>query len=92
MGEMRPDRPRVPNLFRAGLGIFDIMQKTIIADKSKHAPPNLYVRPKIVGVDILEFFTKPRRPTSRPNARPRNCGRCWSKKGDGLTFADSKRR
>ena len=48
--------PRLPNLFRAVLGTFDIMQKSIIREKRRVAPPHIYVEPAIRGVDILEFF------------------------------------
>ncbi|MBU4201062.1 MAG: patatin-like phospholipase family protein [Verrucomicrobia bacterium] len=55
MGRMsRPSR-EVPNLFRAVLGMFDILQNSIIAEKLKINPPDIYVKPDITGVDILEF-------------------------------------
>ncbi|MBU1695310.1 MAG: patatin-like phospholipase family protein [Verrucomicrobia bacterium] len=56
MGDLRRDAPRVPNLFRAVLGTFDIMQKSIIVEKLKHVSPDIYIRPAITGVDILEFY------------------------------------
>jgi NTE family protein len=57
MGEMRPDKPgQVPNLVRAVLGTFDIMQNSIVAAKRQNSPPDIYIRPTIVGVDILEFY------------------------------------
>jgi NTE family protein len=45
----------LPSLFRAVLGTFDIMQKSIVAEKLKNRPPDIYVRPDIHGVDMLEF-------------------------------------
>lgn len=56
MGQMAGDTHKAPNLVRAVLGTFDIMQNTIIAEKRKQNPPDLYLKPDIVGVDILEFY------------------------------------
>jgi len=57
MGQMQPDRPgQIPNLVRAVLGTFDIMQNSIVAAKLQLHPPDIYIRPTVVGVDILEFY------------------------------------
>ena len=56
MGNMRNASGKAPNVFRAVLGTFDIMQNSIIAEKLKRNPPDIYIKPDIVGVDILEFF------------------------------------
>ncbi len=56
MGSLRQNRHRMPSLFRVVLGSFDIMQKSIIAQKMRHAPPDIYIAPDIVNVDILEFY------------------------------------
>lgn len=55
MGRMVQDPARAPNLFRVVLGMFEIMQRSIVAGKNTHRPPALYIRPDIAGVDILEF-------------------------------------
>ncbi|NQU39343.1 MAG: patatin-like phospholipase family protein [Lentisphaerae bacterium] len=56
MGQMQPDKPgQIPNLVRAVLGTFDIMQNSIIAAKRQLTPPDIYIRPMIVGIDILDF-------------------------------------
>jgi NTE family protein len=55
MGRMEPGRDRVPHLLRAVLGTFDIMQNSIIAEKLRRDPPDIYIRPDIAGIDILEF-------------------------------------
>ena len=55
MGRMVQDPKRAPNLFRVVLGMFEIMQRSIVAGKNRHLPPTLYIRPDIAGVDILEF-------------------------------------
>jgi len=56
MGSLRQNRHKIPSLFRVVLGSFDIMQKSIIAEKLKQAPPDIYLAPDIVNVDILEFY------------------------------------
>lgn len=55
MGRMLPHGRQTPNPFRAVLGTFDIMQKSIVREKLRHAPPDIYVRPEITDVDILDF-------------------------------------
>jgi len=56
MGSMENAKGQAPNVVRAVLGTFDIMQNSIIAEKLKANPPDVYIKPDIVGVDILEFF------------------------------------
>lgn len=56
MGRPQSDGDKPPNLFRAVLGTFDIMQNSIIAEKLNGCPPDIYVKPDIVDVDILEFY------------------------------------
>lgn len=56
MGTMGGQGGKMPHLFRAVLGTFDIMQNSIIAEKLKRTPPDIYVKPDIVGVDILDFY------------------------------------
>jgi NTE family protein len=56
MGCMGADQQKIPNLFRAVLGTFDIMQNSIIAQRIKNTPPDIYIKPDISGVDILEFY------------------------------------
>jgi len=55
-GEMAGDGHTIPNMVRAVLGTFDIMQNSIIAEKLKRCPPDIYIKPGIVGVDLLEFY------------------------------------
>jgi len=56
MGKMREHKTKVPNVVRAVLGAFDIMQNSIIAEKLKHDPPDIYIKPDVIGVDILDFY------------------------------------
>jgi NTE family protein len=46
---------RRPHIFRSIMGMFDIMQNTIINEKLKAAPPDIYIKPGLYGVDLLEF-------------------------------------
>jgi len=55
MGELRDDAPKSPPIFRAMLHTFNIMQNSIIAEKLRQNPPNIYLRPKLVNIDILDF-------------------------------------
>jgi NTE family protein len=56
MGEMEGSSDKTPNLIRAVLGMFDIMQNSIIKEKRIHTPPDIYIKPKVTGVDILDFY------------------------------------
>ena len=51
----RLDGTSSPNLVRAVLGMFDIMQNSIIEQKRRLTPPDVYIKPDVSGVDILEF-------------------------------------
>jgi len=53
---MGRNRKKAPNLFRAVLGMFDIMLNSIIAEKIKNHSPDIYIKPDITNVDILEFY------------------------------------
>ncbi|MEI6563448.1 MAG: patatin-like phospholipase family protein [bacterium] len=56
MGELRQTPHKMPSLFRVVLGTFDIMQKSIITEKLKSDPPDVYITPDILNIDILEFY------------------------------------
>ena len=51
----RLDGTSSPNLVRAVLGMFDIMQNSIIEQKRRLTPPDVYIKPDVSGVDILEI-------------------------------------
>lgn len=55
MGRMAEPRHRIPNMFRAVLGMFDIMQNSIVAQRLKNHPPDIYIKPDIAAVDIMDF-------------------------------------
>ena len=55
MGYLERGRQGRPHLVRSILGIIDIMQNTIIAEKLKADPPDIYIKPAIYNVDVLEF-------------------------------------
>ncbi len=46
---------KIPNLVNSVLGMFHIMQMSIIKEKLKLSPPDIYIRPNIKNVDILDF-------------------------------------
>lgn len=48
-----------PTAVRAVLETFDIMQRTIIAEKLEKCPPAIYIEPEISNVDLLEFHKAP---------------------------------
>lgn len=56
MGFMNDPDGDPPSLFRAITGTFDIMQKSIIAEKLESDPPDIYIKPEISNVNVLEFF------------------------------------
>jgi len=55
MGHLGPERTDPPYPLRAILGMFDIMQNAIIAEKRARHPPDIYIKPDLVGIDILAF-------------------------------------
>ncbi|NIP92240.1 MAG: patatin-like phospholipase family protein, partial [Akkermansiaceae bacterium] len=55
MGSMTPGRHKTPHLVQAVLGTFDIMQNSIIAAKLRNDPPDIYIKPDIRGIDLLDF-------------------------------------
>ena len=56
MGTPRDEGKKKPNLFRAVLATFDIMQNSIIKEKLEKDPPTIYIKPEIQGIDILDFY------------------------------------
>jgi NTE family protein len=46
---------RLPGFLDIVLTTFDVMQDSIIAEKLKRRPPDIYIRPRIMDVKILEF-------------------------------------
>ncbi len=48
-----------PNAVRAVLETFNIMQRSIIAEKLSKRPPDIYIEPQIMNVDLLEFHKAP---------------------------------
>ncbi|MCK5529352.1 MAG: patatin-like phospholipase family protein [Kiritimatiellae bacterium] len=47
---------KIPNLVDSVLGMFDLMQTSIIREKLIHTPPDIYIKPDIHGIDILDFY------------------------------------
>ena len=44
-----------PDFFDATLGSFDIVQSSLIAEQLRRAPPDIYLKPDLRGIRILEF-------------------------------------
>jgi len=55
MGYMEPGIRSKPNVFRSILGIYDIMQNAVIEAKLKASPPDVYIKPDIYNIDVLDF-------------------------------------
>ncbi len=55
LGSRTRKKDKVPNIFRAVIGMFNVMQHTIVEQKLKLSPPDIYIKPDIQGVDMLEF-------------------------------------
>jgi NTE family protein len=55
MGVPDCGQTRIPGLFSSVIGMFNIMQQTIIEQRLIASPPNLYLKPDLPGVDILDF-------------------------------------
>lgn len=50
------DRPvKRPDFFDATLGSFDIMQASLVAEQLRCAGPEVYLKPDLRGINILEF-------------------------------------
>lgn len=59
MGKRKPRKHPLPNVFRAVLHTFDIMQNSIIAQRLKSNPPDILIQPDVENVEILEFDKAP---------------------------------
>ena len=50
-----PEEQDLPNVLDAVLGAFDIMQSAALATKMRSRPPDIYVRPQVGNIRILDF-------------------------------------
>jgi NTE family protein len=50
-----PGNP-VPNMVESILSTFQIMQASIVAGKKKLSPPDIYVKPALTNIRILDFY------------------------------------
>ena len=55
MGRLGDKARTVPGALQSLFGTFDTMQRTMIAQKIRMKPPDIYIHPDIIGVDILGF-------------------------------------
>lgn len=54
-GKRVPQGSDIPGLADCVLNTFDIMQDALVAEKIKHDPPDIYVRPEIENVRLTDF-------------------------------------
>ncbi|MEM7395661.1 MAG: patatin-like phospholipase family protein, partial [Verrucomicrobiota bacterium] len=47
---------KIPKIFDAVLGCFDIMQESIIREKRLASPPDIYIHPDLHGIELLDFY------------------------------------
>jgi NTE family protein len=50
-----PGKHVIPGALESVLGAFDIMQASALAEKMKHRKPDIYVRPEIQDIRMLDF-------------------------------------
>ena len=50
-----PDKNEIPGALETVLGAFNIMQASALAEKMKHRKPDIYVRPEIQDIRMLDF-------------------------------------
>jgi NTE family protein len=55
LGEPAESGGEEPGAFKALMDMFDIMQRSIVSARMKAGGPDIYVRPDIIGVGILDF-------------------------------------
>jgi NTE family protein len=55
MGFPAIEQPKVPGMFSSMIEMYNIMQNSIIKQRLKACPPNLYIKPNIQGIDIFDF-------------------------------------
>lgn len=50
-----PEKPKIPNWFDSVMNTFTILQKSILAYQMKNRPPDVYIRPQVKDIGLLEF-------------------------------------
>lgn len=55
LGESAGSGGEEPGAFKSLMDMFDIMQRSIVSARMKAGEPDIYIRPDIIGVGILEF-------------------------------------
>ncbi len=56
MGNRTESENLIPSIFDAVFNTFQIMQATILKQKLKDYPPDIFIAPKIVDIQMLEFY------------------------------------
>ena len=56
LGDPGPAKRTVPGPFTSVLRMFDVMQNSIVREKLKRQPPDVYLRPELAGIHLLDFL------------------------------------
>ncbi len=56
MGNRTEGKDLIPSLSESIFNTFQIMQKSILRQKIAAQPPNIYIAPEIVDIQMLEFY------------------------------------
>ena len=56
-GTRYPDETPVPNIMESLLGTIDIMQEAMLKNKLEDNPPDIYIRPEIKDVKMMDFMS-----------------------------------
>ena len=55
-GTRHPDETPVPNMLESLLGTIDLMQESMLANKLEDDPPDIYIRPEIKDVKMMDLM------------------------------------
>ncbi|KAA3628249.1 MAG: patatin-like phospholipase family protein [Proteobacteria bacterium] len=56
IGLRTPGEDPIPSYLEATFEAFQILQSTVLKEKMRHRPPDIYIRPEIRDVRVLEFY------------------------------------
>ena len=56
LGERTPDSKSSPGYFETSFNTLQIMENAIVTEKLKHKPPDIYIKPKLRDIRVLDFY------------------------------------